>query len=90
MSAVPAERRAELLALVESAQRAAGILAARHRGDAAGTADLLGSMDDRSLASGSLLLAELAIGLYRSQTGQSIDACLSELCVQLEAAVGAR
>jgi hypothetical protein len=84
----PSQRQRELLGVVDSAQRAAGVLAARHRGDTRDAADLLASFDDdRSLASGSLLLAELALGLYRRHTGEPMDACIRDLCLQMETSV---
>lgn len=75
--------------MVGAAQRAAGVLAARHRGDGEGVATLLGSFpDERALAGGSLLLAELALGLLSAETGQSFDDCVQRLSVDLEQAVG--
>jgi hypothetical protein len=46
--------------------------------------------NDRALAGGSLLLAEIALGLYRNETGQSMDDCVRELTTQLENAVPRR
>ena len=84
----PSQRQRELLGVVDSAQRAAGVLAARHRGDTRDAADLLASFDDdRSLASGSLLLAELALGLYHRETDRPMDELVHELCVHMESSV---
>lgn len=70
----------ELSDLAEAAQRVAGILAARHRGDPDGVAALMGTFpNDRALAGGSLLLAQLLLGLYREHTGQSVEQCVQEL-----------
>ncbi|SDS08007.1 hypothetical protein [Actinopolymorpha singaporensis] len=78
----------DLAGLVDAAQRAAGVLAARHRHDPEGVAALMNTFpNDRALAGGSLLLAEIALGLYRQQTGQSMDECVHELATQLENAV---
>ena len=53
-------------------QRAAGVIAARHRGDLAGAEALLASFDtDQARTLGFYLLAALALGLVRAQTGQS-------------------
>jgi hypothetical protein len=84
----PSPRLRELLEVVDSAQRAAGVVAARHRGDTRDAADLQASFDDdRSLASGSRLLVELALGLYRRQTGEPMDASIRDLCLQMEGSV---
>lgn len=82
------DRRQELAAVVDAAQRAAGVLAARHRGDASGAQDLMTSFeDDRTLASGALLLAELSVGLYSRESGEDVEACLGELAVSMEQAL---
>jgi len=83
-----AARRAELTPLVAAAQRVAGIVAARGRGDLDGARALLTSFDDDSeLAGGALLVAELSLGLLHRETGESLDDCVQDLCVQLEAAL---
>ena len=74
----------ERLALVDSAQKAAGIIAARHHGDSQGAAALLADLDLKALAGGSLLLAELALGLYAHATNQRVPDCVTGLCLQLE------
>lgn len=82
------DRRAELMRIVDSAQRSAGVLAARERGDREGAGELLGTFeDDRTLAEGTLLLAELAVRLCVQATGQSVQDCLQELCLDMELAV---
>ncbi len=81
------ERVEALLTVVDAAQRAGGILAARHRRDQVAVTALMSGMDDRTLASGSLLLAELAINLYANETRQDQAHCISDLCLQLENAV---
>ena len=85
-----AARRRELLQVVDSAQRAAGMLAARHRGDTEDATALMQSFrDDHDLASGSLLLAELTLGLYSRETGRGVDDCVRELNLQMESTFGA-
>jgi hypothetical protein len=75
--------------LGDAAQRVAGLLAAQHRGDTAGTAELLRSFpDEGALAGGALLLADLLLGLYAEQTGQDRTTCTQELVVQIERAIG--
>ncbi|RNH93515.1 superoxide dismutase [Micromonospora aurantiaca] len=55
-------------------QRAAGVIAARHRGDLAGAETLLASFDtEQARTFGFYLLADLALGLVRAQTGESLD-----------------
>lgn len=82
-------RRAELTPVVDAAQRVAGIVAARGRGDADGARQLLGTFnDERELAGGALLVAELSLGLLQRETGESLDQCVSDLCLQMEAALG--
>lgn len=77
----------ELLPLIDAAQRVAGVVAARGRGDADGARNLLTSFEDREqLAAGSLLVAELSLGMLRQETGSSLDALVRDLCLQLETA----
>lgn len=81
-------RRAELAPVVEAAQRVAGVIAARGRGDAAGARALLQAFaDERELAGGALLVAELSLGLLRDETGESLDDCVRELCVVMESSL---
>lgn len=68
----------------EAAQLAAGVLAARHRGDLRDAEALLESFPDQaSKTRGFHVLAELALSLVRAQTGQSMDELVQELSVQL-------
>ncbi|MFI9638806.1 superoxide dismutase [Micromonospora sp. NPDC051925] len=71
-------------AAAEIVQRAAGVIAARHRGDLAGAEKLLaafGSEQDRTL--GFYLLADLALGLVGAQSGQSVNDLVRELSLLL-------
>jgi hypothetical protein len=82
-------RRRELAGVVDAAQRAAGVLVARHRGDVSGSQELLATFaDDRELAGGALLLAELTMSLYSDETGRDFADCLQDLNLQMESAVG--
>jgi len=75
---------AALERLIDSAQRAAGLLAARHRGDPDGAAALMGSFAaDAELAGGALLLADVAVRLLREHTGESAEACLASVSLSL-------
>ncbi|MEU4160469.1 superoxide dismutase [Actinoplanes sp. NPDC026670] len=63
-----------------AAQQAAGVIAAKSRGDFAGAEELLCAIgDERVRTRGFMLLAELALALVRSQTGQSMDELVQEL-----------
>jgi Fe-Mn family superoxide dismutase len=63
-----------------AAQQAAGVIAARHSGDFAGAEELLGAIGDETVrARGFMLLAELALALVRSQTGQGMDELVQEV-----------
>ncbi|BFU47817.1 superoxide dismutase [Krasilnikovia sp. MM14-A1004] len=69
------------------AQQAAGVIAARHRGDLAGADALLaGFPDDAARVHGFVLLAELALALVRAQTGQSMNDLVQELSLHMAAA----
>jgi hypothetical protein len=74
-----------------TAQQAAGVVAAKHRGDFAGADALHAAMgDERVPARGFLLLAELALSLVRAHTGQSMDELVQELSLLMDdAACGA-
>lgn len=78
--------------LASAAQRTAGMIAARHRGDQEGWAALYASFpDEGALAGGAVLLADLLMALYSQQTGQSVDECVRELSLQIDqATVGPR
>ncbi|MEV6985841.1 hypothetical protein AB0M95_31905 [Sphaerisporangium sp. NPDC051017] len=70
------------------AQRAAGVIAAKHRGDLAGAEALLGAFpDDAARVRGFCLLAELALSLVRAQTGQNMDELVQELTLRMAAIV---
>ena len=73
--------------VVAHTQLAAGVLAARHRGDREAAAMLAASADPTELLAGVLLLAELLAGLYAQACDQDPAECLSELAVMLEASV---
>ena len=82
-------REGQLAEVVDAAQRVAGIVAARGRGDADGARELMLSFDDeRQLAGGALLVAELSLGLLQRQTGESLEECVHDLCVEMESALG--
>lgn len=66
------------------AQCAAGVIAARHRGDLVGAETLLaGFADDRAKAAGCLLLADLALALLAQAEARSIDDVAAGLSLQL-------
>jgi hypothetical protein len=82
------DRRAELSPVVSAAQRVAGIVAARGRGDVEGARELLRTFEDeRELAGGALLVAELSLGLLHRQSGESLEDCVRDLCVEMESAL---
>lgn len=74
---------ASFAATADAAQRAAGLIAARHRGDLQGADTLLADLDDRTRAAGCLFLAELAIALLARADGRDIGAVAAELSLQL-------
>lgn len=62
------------------AQQAAGVIAAKHRGDFADAEALLAAMgSEQAQARSFCLLAELALALVRAQSGQSMDQLIQEL-----------
>jgi len=88
VTADPDDRRAELAPVVSAAQRVAGIVAARGRGDAAGARELMRTFESESeLAGGALLVAELSLGLLHRQTGEPLEDCVRDLCVEMETAL---
>ncbi len=88
MTDLPQDRQAELLELVDAAQRVAGVIAARARGDKADAAALLGSLqEDGMLGQGALLLTDMLLQLHRADTGRDVQTTLQELSVQLEASI---
>ncbi|MFJ8689534.1 superoxide dismutase [Micromonospora wenchangensis] len=67
-------------AAAELVQRAAGVIAATHRGDHAGAEELLAAFSgEQARTLGFYLLADLALGLVRAGSGQSMDELVREL-----------
>ncbi|MBS2938351.1 hypothetical protein KDN32_11415 [Nocardioides sp. J2M5] len=82
------ERREALSPVVSAAQRVAGVVAARARGDRDGARALMGTFaDEAELASGALLVAELSLGLLHRETGESLEDCVRDLCLEMESAL---
>lgn len=76
--------------MAEAVQRAAGAIAARHRGDADGAEALLAAFaDPTEEARAFCLLAELALGLVCAQTAQSMDELVQDLTLLLGHAIAA-
>ncbi|GAA3302625.1 superoxide dismutase [Dactylosporangium vinaceum] len=74
----------------EAVQRAAGVIAAKARGDLDGAEALLAAFTTPAeQAQAFALLAELALGLVRAQTGQSMDDLVRELSLLVEQALAA-
>jgi hypothetical protein len=70
--------------VVDAAQRVAGTVAARGRGDIEGARALLSSFEDHAeLSGGALLVAELALGLLSEATGEDLDSCVEGLNLRL-------
>ena len=71
----------------EAAQCAAGVVAARHRGDLSDAESLLASFPDEAAKTrGFHVLAELCLALVRKQTGQTMDELVRELSIRLATA----
>ncbi|MCO8269286.1 superoxide dismutase [Actinoplanes sp. TRM 88003] len=69
------------------AQRAAGVIAAKHRGDLAGAQELLADFPDEQARTRAFeLLAQLALSILRAQTGQTMDELVKELSLHIAAA----
>ena len=84
MSGQPAASPATL---ADSAQRAAGVIAAKHRGDLAGAEELRCSFGtEEAKTTGFYLLAEIALGLIRTRSGQTMEETVQELNLLLAAA----
>jgi hypothetical protein len=69
---------------LDLAQRAAGVLAARRRGDHTGATTLLaefGDADQRAL--GFYLVADLSLLLLAQATGQPLDQCVRDVSLAL-------
>ncbi|MEW2383846.1 superoxide dismutase [Micromonospora sp. NPDC047707] len=78
-------------AAAELVQRAAGVIAARHRGDLAGAEELLTAFpSEQARTLGFYLLADLALGLVRASTGESMDDLVRELSLLVAATAGQR
>ncbi|WP_320068169.1 superoxide dismutase [Micromonospora sp. RTGN7] len=74
-------------AAAEVVQRAAGVIAARHRGDLDGAEALLASFpSEQARTLGFYLLADLALGFLRVQTGQSTEDLVQELSLHVATA----
>lgn len=81
-------RADELGPVVAGAQRVAGLVAARGRGDQEGTRRLLASFhDEGELAGGALLVAELSLGMLSRESGESLEQCAPDLSLQMEHAL---
>jgi hypothetical protein len=78
---------AAFLAAAEAAQVAAGVIAARHRGDLTSADALLEGIDDRSRAAGFLFLADLAVALLAQSEDRPVDDVAAELSLQIAAQV---
>jgi hypothetical protein len=73
--------------LADAAQRAAGVIAARHRGDLAGAEDLLESFETESTKTTAFyLLAEVTLALLRARSGQTMEETVRELNLALAGA----
>jgi len=76
----------DVLQAVALAQRAAGVVAARRRGDHTGAGTLIGEFDDAGdRALGFYVLADLAVLLLSQATGRSVEHCLHDLALALAA-----
>jgi hypothetical protein len=70
----------------EAAQRIAGLIAARSRGDLAGADTLLAGMDNQARAAGAVFLAELAIALLAHAEHRPVDEVAAELSLHIASA----
>ncbi|MEV5819074.1 superoxide dismutase [Micromonospora harpali] len=76
-------------AAAELLQRAAGVIAAKHRGDLVGAEELLAAFpSEQARTLGFYLLADLALGLVRAQSGQAMDDLVRELSLIVAASAG--
>ncbi|GAA0221076.1 superoxide dismutase [Cryptosporangium japonicum] len=81
-----ADPGAAIRAATDAAQRAAGVIAARRRGDDAGAEALLESFPDEGAKAGAFfVLADLAIALLASASNQSTDEVVQDLTILLAA-----
>lgn len=73
-----------LLVLTKAAQRAASVAAARHCGDLAGAEAVLADFpSDDARAFGLFLVAELTMTLLAEATGPGVDACATDLSLDV-------
>jgi hypothetical protein len=78
---------ADAASVFAGAQRAAGVIAAKHRGDLAGAHELLAAFPDEQARTHAFeLLAQLALSILRAQTDQSMDELVQELSLHIAAA----
>ncbi|MFI2663507.1 hypothetical protein [Micromonospora carbonacea] len=76
-------------AAAELLQRAAGVIAAKHRSDLVGAEELLAAFpSEQARTLGFYLLADLALGLVRAQSGQAMDDLVRELSLLVAASAG--
>lgn len=76
--------------LICGAQQAAGVIAARHRGDDRGAARLLDAFPDRAaLTDGFVLLADMSLQMHCERAGQTMTECVQELCLHLDEVLAA-
>lgn len=76
----------EIVEAVALARRAAGVVAARRRGDHDGAVTLMGEFDDPDeRAMGFYLVADLAVLLLSQATGRTVQECVNDLALALAA-----
>lgn len=81
--------REDLASVAATAQQVAGVVAARGRGDPDGARTLMAALaGEQDVAAGAVLVTELALGMLQRQTGESVETCVQQLAVELEAALG--
>lgn len=74
--------------VADAVQRAAGVIAARRRGDLDGAEALLADFPtEQAKLLGFYLLADLALGLLRAERDQGMDELIRELTLHLATAV---
>jgi hypothetical protein len=75
--------------VIHAFQEAAGVIAAQARGDHDGAATLLASFgDDATMASGFLLLAQVATNFVAEATQTPVDELLRQLVLNFEREIG--
>lgn len=70
----------------QAAQRIAGMVAARSRGDLEGANAMLADLSDAQRAAGAVMLADLALGLLARVEDRPVSHVASELSLHLAAA----